>query len=530
MSDLFNENGSENLNETVNEDASQPKNNTEPVQPENNSEPINYEATVEPPIVENQTQRPPQGNENFPYGSQNFNNRYYGSAPFTPNQGNPNGAYNPNYNTPNYNNPNYNAPNYNNPNYNVPPTPPAPKSRPSGHKKGGIAIFIVAIILCLSVGITGIVIGVTKGISKNGTSTDDGTKMTLNETPEATAEKNGELTPVGVHAKIKESSVGVLVYSGNQKAGEGSGVIMGADANNKYTYVITCAHVINMPGANVKVQLFDETQYSATVIGYDTKTDIGVLRIEAKGLKAAEFGDSKKLSVGEPVYAIGNPGGTVFAGSFTNGIVSAIARPVGSQTGYELLCIQHNAAINPGNSGGALVNAYGQIIGINSSKIASEEYEGMGFAVPSSTVKEIFDEIVANGYVTNRPKLGITYYPATKNQAFGMLSQIKGIPQGAIVVQDIQPDSSLFNTNVQKGDLIIKVNGKELESASELPELIEKSKVGDVLTLTLCRVDNKYNTTEFEVKAALIEDKGTTTIGETTTQPSNYNPFAPYGN
>ena len=158
-------------------------------------------------------------------------------------------------------------------------------------------------------------------------------------------------------------------------------------------------------GKTVKVQMHDETQYDADIVGSDSRTDIGVLRIRANGFTAAQFGNSDSLSVGETVYAIGNPGGVAFAGSFTNGMVSAISRPVDSQIGYEMLCIQHTAAINPGNSGGALVNAYGQVIGINSSKIASTEYEGMGFAVPSVTVKEVFDEIVRNEVVQARQQL-----------------------------------------------------------------------------------------------------------------------------
>lgn len=235
---------------------------------------------------------------------------------------------------------------------------------------------------------------------------------------------------------------------------------------------MTCAHVIS-GGGSVRVQLSDETQYDATVVGYDSKTDIGVLKIKATGLKAAEFGDSDKLSVGETVYAIGNPGGTAFAGSFTNGIVSAISRPVNSQIGYEMICIQHTAAINPGNSGGALVNEYGQVIGINSSKIASTDYEGMAFSVPSVTAKEVYDEIVANGYVTNRPKLGITYSPASSSQMYSMIVSLKDLPAGSLIVQSVQSDSSLASQDVKQGDLITKVNGKDLDSADDLPDLID---------------------------------------------------------
>lgn len=412
-----------------------------------------------------------------------------------------------------------------------PPKPPV-KSSPSKHKKRGAIVFITAIVLCVALGVTGIVFSLTGGLKKgsaNG-STNSST-VTINDTPTAsTVGADGELTAAGVYDKVKESSVGVIVYTNSRSSsasGEGSGVIVGTDSTGNYTYIVTCAHVIS-GGGTVRVQLFDETQYEAEIVGYDSKTDIGVLKIKASGLTAAELGDSDKVIVGENVYAIGNPGGTAFAGSFTNGMISALSRPVDSEIGYEMLCIQHTAAINPGNSGGALVNGYGQVIGINSSKIASTEYEGMGFAVPSQTVKEVFDEIVANGYVTNRPKLGITYTPVSSSQMYSMIVSLKDLPAGSLIVQSISSDSSLSGTDVKQGDLITKVNGNALASAEDLPGLIEQSKVGDTLTLTICRIDSSYNISEFEVKATLVEDKGTTT-DETTTQSSSYNPFGAYG-
>lgn len=131
------------------------------------------------------------------------------------------------------------------------------------------------------------------------------------------------------------------------------------------------------------------------------------------------------------MYAIGNPGGTEFFGSFTNGMVSAISRTVSSQIGYSMECIQHTAAISPGNSGGALINEYGQVVGINSLKISDSNYELMGFAIPISSAKEIIDDIIAYGRVPNRPKLGISYFSNTSNQQYNMIVQIKGPAGGA---------------------------------------------------------------------------------------------------
>ena len=351
-------------------------------------------------------------------------------------------------------------------------------------------------------------------------------EISSNSTPVKTNTDTSDgkaLTASAVYSKVKDSSVGILVYSGSSLASEGSGVIFTEDSDGKYTYIITCAHVISDSGVSVMVQLADEKEYKAEVVGYDTVTDIGVLRIEASGLQKAEIGDSSALAVGETVYAIGNPGGVEFANSFTNGMVSAIDRPVSSsKTGYTMECIQHTAAINPGNSGGALVNEYGQLIGINSMKIVSDEYEGMGFAVPSSVFVKVVNEIISNGYVTNRPKLGITYIPASSQQTYAMYAAIKGLPSGTIIIYSISDDSSFKDTEAQAGDMIIAVNGEPLETTSTLSELVEQSNVGDKLTLTLVRlnVEENYSAKEFDVTVTLVENRGDTyaTESESTTQ------------
>ena len=465
---------------------------------------------------------------NTAYGSAQANYGYPYSNPYQQQQAQPpyGNGYAPN-----------GAPNY--AYYGTPQSPQKKQVNQNGskHKNKGLKIFFAAVAGCLVLAIIAVVIGVTSknSVSKK-PSADELPTASIQETPTAAlTDAGGELTAKGVYEKVKETSVGILVYANsgfnNQAlAGEGTGVIVGEDATGTYTYIVTCAHVIE-GGKTVKVQLHDETQYDAAVVGLDSRTDIGVLRIRATGLKAAELGNSDTLSVGETVYAIGNPGGVAFAGSFTNGMVSAISRPIDSQIGYEMLCIQHTAAINPGNSGGALVNAYGQVIGINSSKIANEEYEGMGFAVPSVTVKEVFDEIVKNGYVTNRAKLGINYFSASSNQMYSMIVGANQLPAGTIVIQSVTTDSPLMGTEVQQGDMVMKVNGKPLDSADTLPDLIEDSKVGDELTLTICRVDtkNNYSISEFEVTVKLVEDKGNAAVTESTTQSSYYNPFGAYG-
>lgn len=357
---------------------------------------------------------------------------------------------------------------------------------------------------------------------------------------------DGALTSTAIYNKVSPSCVGIILYSTGSSifssnssssssssniAGEGSGVIMGENSDSTKTYIITCAHVIsgaNSSGYKVVVQDKDGNQYDAKIVGYDSKTDIGVLSIEKTGLTAAEFGDSSKLSIGETVYAIGNPGGTEFFGSYTKGMISAIDRPVSNEIGYDMKCIQHDAAINPGNSGGALINSSGQVIGINSSKIASTEYEGMGFAIPITSAKTIIDDLISNGYVTDRPKLGISYAPASNYQQYAMVVQIKGLPSGSLVIAKISDDSSLKGSKAQVGDLITKVDGKDMDTSDVLLEKIENGKVGDKLTLTLCRIDQNYQISEFDVTVTLVEDTGSSEDTTTATSAFDWNQF--FGN
>lgn len=355
----------------------------------------------------------------------------------------------------------------------------------------------------------------------------DAPQLVLHETPTSVTKLEGTakepLTPAQIAAKVADVNVGILVSS-SSASGEGSGIVMGEDATHTYTYIITCAHVIDNAGLTVRVQTADGTAYDAEIVGFDKQTDIGVLRIKATGMTAAEFGDSDALVVGDPVYAIGNPGGTELFGSFTTGYVSAIGRSVQSEIGYTMECIQHNAAISPGNSGGALVNQYGQVIGINSQKITATEYEGLSFAVPITQAKTVIDDLIKYSYVPNRAMLGITYYPVTASQQYYMVAQIKGLPAGTLIIGEIKSGSSLEGTNARKYDMIIAVDGKPMDTADVLLERIDNGSVGDKLTLTLCRVNSDYSLEQFDVEVTLVEDR--TGSEEITTTTQQYvNPF-----
>lgn len=407
------------------------------------------------------------------------------------------------------------------------------KKKSKGFK--GFVIALVAVVVCVAI-VLGVYPLVKKSSSKT-TESGDSTQLTLSETPTA---KNTSNVPSSedIAAKAEKFNVGIKLYgqsqsifsssSKNSLVGEGSGIIMGEDSSKKYTYIVTCAHVISevkTSGYTMTVTDYEGNNYDGILVGYDSKTDVGVIKIQKTGLTAAEFGDSSTLKKGQTVYAIGNPGGSEFFGSFTKGMVSAIDRPISSESGYEMKCIQHTTPINSGNSGGALMNEFGQVIGINSSKIVSTGYEGMAFAIPISDAKEIIDDIIANGYVTDRPKLGISYAAAEKYQQYAMVVKLKDLPSGSLVIASINSDSSLANSKVKVGDLIIGVNGEKLDTADVLLDKIENGKVGDKLKLEICRINSDYSVDTFTVEATLVEDTGTSSETETTTQNQQQNDY-----
>lgn len=412
---------------------------------------------------------------------------------------------------------------------------PEKKKKSKGFK--GFLIAVVAVVLC--VGILLAVYPRLAGGNSNDTPKGDDTTINISGTP--SLDKNSEsLSTIQIAENAEKINVGILIYgkvqsflsnSSNSLAGEGSGILMGEDKSGKYTYILTCAHVISeaaKDGYSITVQDADGNTYDGILVGFDIKTDLGVIKIAKTGLPKAEFGDSSQLRKGQKVYAIGNPGGVVFFGSFTDGMISSIDRPISSESGYEMNCIQHTTPINSGNSGGALLNEHGQVIGINSSKIVSTGYEGMAFAIPISDAKPIIDDIIANGYVTNRPKLGISYSSAMQYQQFAMLIKYEDLPTGSLIIREISPDSSLAKTEAEVYDLIIAVNGEKLDSADVLLDKIENGNVGDKLTLTLCRiVDDNYNIKEFTVTATLVEDTGS---GNETQEQQTQNYWEQYFN
>ena len=315
---------------------------------------------------------------------------------------------------------------------------------------------------------------------------------------------NGRLSTVEIARKVRPSVVGIAQYSAQDTftpSGEGSGIIINTDG-----YIITNAHVV-AGSTGINVELDNGDTYSAKLIGIDTKTDLAVIKIEAPGLVAAEFGNSDALEVGETVVAIGNPGGSTLAGSVTQGIVSAVNRMI-KDGGYSSSFIQTDAAINPGNSGGALVNEYGQVIGINSSKIAAVDYEGIGFAIPVSEAKPVIDQLMAYGYVKGRTRLGISGVEINQT-----LSQINSIPVG-IYIQAIDPTSDLAGKNVTRGDIITAIDSTKIESFDDISAFLKTKSPGDSVTLTLYRSSRgmQGGGQTFSVSMRLMEDVDNATL------------------
>lgn len=266
-------------------------------------------------------------------------------------------------------------------------------------------------------------------------------------------------------------------------ASEGSGIIMSEDG-----YIITNAHVVE-GATSLKVMTSDGETYEAQLIGSDTVTDLAVVKIDATGLTAAEFGSSEDLRVADKVMAIGNPGGHELSSSVTIGYVSALNRAIAnSTTGYTMEYIQTDAAINPGNSGGALINEYGQVVGINSAKISATGYEGLGFAIPIDTAQPIISDLIQYGYVKDRAVLGIS-----GQFIDSMTGRFYGLPQGEYVAQ--LNSSEAQASGLQVGDVITAIDGQQLDSESTLRSAILSKKPGDTVTLQVYRSSTQQSAT-----------------------------------
>ena len=393
--------------------------------------------------------------------------------------------------------------------YDVPQPPKEPKKSSKGFLKVIAGIVCVALVLT-TVGFAGY--GVYSMLNPADTTQNDtqtnntvsAPNIVLNNNPTSSSNvvsSNGKLDGEGIYEKVSPSIVGILNYASEKssQASSGSGVIISADG-----YIVTNAHVIE-GGQLIEVVLNNNERYRAKVIGSDTRSDLAVIKIEANNLVVASLGNSDELKPGETVYAIGNPGGLEFANSITDGMISGIDRLVTSETGYTMKYIQTNAAINPGNSGGALVNSYGNVIGICTAKLAAVDYEGIGFAIPMSEAKDILESLMTNGFVKGRPRLGITFSLVSSTYAM-----YYSTPTG-IMIESIDKTSSAYAAGLRAGDIVTKFDGVKIDSTEQVLQLMEKHKPGDQVVLTVFRrpTNNTADQT-FEIKVTLDEDNGQT--------------------
>lgn len=270
----------------------------------------------------------------------------------------------------------------------------------------------------------------------------------------------------------------------------GSGIILSKDG-----LILTNTHVIeNCDTASVT--LFDNSSYDAALVGADSTSDIAVLRIEATGLTPASFGDSAELAIGDKVAAIGNPLGETFRMTLTDGIISAIDRGI-SYNGHSMTLLQTNTAINEGNSGGALFNMYGQVIGVTNMKMMSSysSIEGIGFAIPSSTIAAVADSLMQYGEVRGRTAIGITVGAIPEN-----VTSHYDLPTG-LYVSAVEEKSDAAAKGIQQGDIITAVNGSPASATSDILTVKNTLSVGDTITFTIWR-DGET----FDVDVTLVDE------------------------
>ena len=283
-------------------------------------------------------------------------------------------------------------------------------------------------------------------------------------------------TVVGISTSVEYMSFFGQVY---EQEGSGSGIIVSSDG-----YIVTNNHVIEN-AKNISVTLNTGEEYSATLIGTDPKTDLAVIKITETDLPTATLGDSSVCSAGELAVAIGNPLGQELAGTVTVGVISAVNRTIPTDDGTQMVLLQTDAAINPGNSGGALVNGYGEVVGINTMKFSGNNVEGIGFAIPINTAKPIIADLISAGYVKGRPLIGLSLREISPE-----IAAINDMPAG-LYVAEVSKGGAAEKAGIQKGDIIVAVQGKIVESAKQVNDIRDQYAAGDTIKIEVSRDGEK---------------------------------------
>lgn len=323
----------------------------------------------------------------------------------------------------------------------------------------------------------------------------------------AEKDENGRYTTEGAAAAVKPSIVEIYTYTNASKTtldGTGSGVVISNDG-----YIVTNAHVLRADGFHT-VNTIDGKTYSARIVGRDAKTDIAVIKVNSDDLVPAVLGDSDEMLVGEQVIAIGNPAG--LSSTVTDGIVSAVNRKIRSDsTGFQMDCIQTNAAISPGNSGGALVNMYGQVIGITSSKYVSSSYEGLGFAITINEARPIIEDLIKNGFIPGRFRVGISFIETSTDARRALVNEELGfdMPEdfGGLYITEISEECDISNTVLKPGDFICSIDDVNVRNYDQFNAVVTASYgPGDRVKAKCAHLEEDGSIEYYYIEFMLMED------------------------
>ena len=379
----------------------------------------------------------------------------------------------------------------------VPPQQPAapePPKKKKHHVNGGkVARSAVALVLAAVMGFAGGYVGsqmngskvVIQQVAPSGSSSSSGSDSSITSASASGSSLTTEQVADLVSPSVVVITTEQVVYSqwswygqSQVESGAGSGVIISSDG-----YILTCDHVV-AGASNITVTIGDD-DYTATVVGEDSTSDVAVLKIDANGLTPAVVGDSDTLTVGDNVLAVGNPLGEL-GGTVTSGIVSALNRSVSIQSSGSvntMSLIQMDASVSPGNSGGGLFNMNGELVGVVNAKSSDSDAEGLGFAIPINDAMKVAQDLLENGYVTGRPYMGITYLAVTDAQT----AQQLGVNAYGIYVADVVKGGPADKAGLQVGDRIVSIDGTEVAQKTDLGTIIQQHSAGDTLSITVAR-------------------------------------------
>lgn len=405
----------------------------------------------------------------------------------------------------------YNTDNWYKPNYTQSASSASNIQRPEAKLPGGRRTRIIALILCAALLLGGIIYAIFETDWDIASENEDGMPKSY-QTYFEDFYSSASSTPANVKLeklqnrgslslKIGSGSAGKLSFNeifencspsvvgiksfdgkGDDSYSWGSGIIVSADG-----YILTNTHVID-EGTRATVQLYDGSTYDAKLVGADSQSDVAILKIEKAGLQPAVFASSKDIRVGDTVCAIGNPLSPDYSLTMTSGIISATSREV-SYNGAVMNLLQTDTSINEGNSGGPLFNERGQVIGITNMKIVSSfsNIEGIGFAIPSDTLSSIVDALMADGAVYGRSTIGVTVGPISED-----IADYYDIPVG-LYVSEVLKNSDAQKQGIKKGDIIIKVNGKDAHTTADIAEEKAKLDIGDTISFTVWRSGSTFD-------------------------------------